>query len=146
MSLALLVYSISILPKLTILLAWSLISIVCTIFGYWGYAYLFNEKTYCDTKNETQAKDALRSSYRKFSVRAIIVSIIISLGLVFLPSEKTAYTMVAAYMAQKVVEDPKVQQLSGKVLQIVEQKLDSYIEEGVETAEKAASTAAGAAK
>ena len=47
--------------------------------------------------------------------------------LVFLPSEQTAYTMVGAYAAQKVVEDPKVQQLSAKVLKIVEMKLDSYI-------------------
>lgn len=55
---------------------------------------------------------------------------------VLLPSQKTAYTMVGAYAAQKVSENEKVQQLSGKVLTIIEQKLDGYIDEGVKEAEK----------
>jgi hypothetical protein len=54
---------------------------------------------------------------------------------VLLPSEKTAYTMVAAYAAQKVAENDKVQQMSGKVLTIIEQKLDGYIEDGIKEAE-----------
>lgn len=56
-------------------------------------------------------------------------------ALILLPSEKTAYTMVGAYAAQKVAENDKVQQMSGKVLTIIEQKLDGYIDEGVKEAE-----------
>ena len=43
--------------------------------------------------------------------------------------------MVGAYAAQKVAENDKVQQMSGKVLTIIEQKLDSYIEDGIKEAE-----------
>jgi membrane-bound ClpP family serine protease len=46
-----------------------------------------------------------------------------------LPNQKTAYIMVGAYAAQRIAEDPKVQQLSGKVVTLIEQKLDQYIEE-----------------
>ena len=53
---------------------------------------------------------------------------------VVLPSQKTAYTMVGAYAAQKVSENEKVQQMSSKVLTIIEQKLDGYIEEGIDEA------------
>ena len=55
---------------------------------------------------------------------------------VMLPTQKTAYTMVGAYAAQKVAENEKVQQLSGKVLTIIEQKLDDYIEEGLDKAKE----------
>ena len=44
--------------------------------------------------------------------------------------------MVGAYTAQRVAENPKVQAMSGKVVTIIEQKLDSYIEEGIAEAEK----------
>ena len=47
----------------------------------------------------------------------------------FIPGEKTMYTMVGAYAAEQVAKDPKVQQLSGKVLTIIETKLDDIINE-----------------
>ena len=55
--------------------------------------------------------------------------------LILLPTEKTAYTMVGAYAAQKVAESDKVQQMSGKVLTIIEQKLDGYITDGLNEAQ-----------
>jgi hypothetical protein len=60
---------------------------------------------------------------------------------VLIPNEKTAYTMVGAYAAQKVVENNKVQDMSGKVLTIINQKLDTYIDEGIQEAEKKAEKA-----
>ena len=67
------------------------------------------------------------------------ITIITLLGFVqvVLPGQKTAYTMVGAYAAQKVSENEKVQQMSGKVLTIIEQKLDGYIDEGVKEAKEA---------
>lgn len=53
---------------------------------------------------------------------------------VLLPGQKTAYTMVGAYAAQKIAQDPKVEQMGSKVLVIINQKLDSYIDEGIEKA------------
>lgn len=66
-----------------------------------------------------------------FKVWKIIAWITIPLTLLscFVPSERTMYTMVGAYAAEKVAQDPKVQQLSGKVLAIIETKLDDIINE-----------------
>ena len=48
---------------------------------------------------------------------------------IFVPTQKTAWMMVGAYAAQKVVESPAMQETSGKVITIINQKLDSFIEE-----------------
>jgi hypothetical protein len=58
------------------------------------------------------------------------------LVITFLPAPKTAYMMVGAYAAQKVAENGKVQETGGKVLELINQKLDSYIEEGLEQVQK----------
>jgi hypothetical protein len=57
---------------------------------------------------------------------------------VFIPNEKTAYIMVGAYTAQKIAQDPKVEQVGTKVLTIINQKLDSYVDEGLDEAKKVA--------
>lgn len=69
----------------------------------------------------------------KWSVPGAVICALIAIAI---PSEKTAYTMVGAYAAQKVAEDPKVRDMSGKVLTLIEQKLDNYIDEGLKEAEK----------
>ena len=47
---------------------------------------------------------------------------------VLLPTEKTAYTMVAAYATQKVYESPETAKIQAKVLTIINQKLDTFID------------------
>jgi beta-lactamase regulating signal transducer with metallopeptidase domain len=59
------------------------------------------------------------------------ITYIILLLWVLLPSEKTSYTMAGAYVAQKVVEDPRSAEIGNKVVKIINQRLDSYIEEGI---------------
>ena len=56
---------------------------------------------------------------------------------IFIPEEKTAYMMVGAYTAQKIAQDPKTAQIGARILTILNQKLDLYIAEGLEQAEKA---------
>jgi hypothetical protein len=63
-----------------------------------------------------------------FKVAAIILSITLPLN-VLLPSERTAYLMVGAYTAQKVAQNDKVNEMSGKVMKIIESKVDSYVQE-----------------
>ena len=65
---------------------------------------------------------------------AIVLSVVFVITI--LPSEKTAYTAVGAYAAQKVAENEKVQQLFGKVLKIIEQKLADYTNEAVKKVTK----------
>ena len=114
MDLALLVYSISLLGSL------GLLSVLLVIAS--TMSLLISFITYCDQYTN-------KPFWRKginLSLSILIPSIIV---LVAIPSEKTMYTMVGAYAAQKVAEDPKVQKLSGKVLNILEAKLDGYIAE-----------------
>lgn len=118
MDLAFLVYGISVLGKFNFLVSLTTILsiIICTISVIAWTA----ESAYFKETIETATKWAKISS---------IIAITSALIHVILPSEKVAYTMVGAYAAQKVAEDPRVQQLSGKVLKIVENKLDEYISE-----------------
>lgn len=56
---------------------------------------------------------------------------------VLLPSEKTAYTMVAAYATQKVAEAPETRELASDVLIIINSKVKQYALESVQELEKA---------
>jgi hypothetical protein len=125
MDLALLVYIISLLKSIGtfffILAAVCGISIVANAIYY---------SDYCHDGSES-AKSTISRMWKSFWFGVIACWVVI-----LIPSEKTAYTMVGAYAAQKVSENDKVQQMSGKVLTIIEQKLDGYIEEGIDEAKK----------
>ena len=77
------------------------------------------------------------SGYEPNFVKAkpwLITALILCIFMAVLPSEKTAYTMVGAYAAQRLAQSPEVQQMSGKVLTIIEQQMDKYIAEGAKVA------------
>lgn len=134
MDLALLVYGINVLGKLGVVLG------LATGFGIIVFVIstlvrVFHTKETWDSKHDDEIKQGRRDAsvtVMKYAGSIVVVSILLN---VILPNEKTAYTMVAAYAAQKVSENDKVQQMSGKVLTIIEQKLDGYIAEGVKEAE-----------
>ena len=54
-----------------------------------------------------------------------------------MPNERTAYMMVGAYATQKVAQSDLAQESGQKVMKIIQQKLDSYIDEGVEKTKNA---------
>ena len=134
MDLALLVYGINVLGKLGVVLG------LATAFGIVVFAIstlvrVFHTKETWDSKHDDEIKQGRRDAsvtVMKYAGSIVVISILLN---VILPNEKTAYTMVAAYAAQKVSENDKVQQMSGKVLTIIEQKLDGYIAEGIKEAE-----------
>ena len=134
MDLALLVYGINVLGKLGVVLGLAtgfgvIVLVISTL------VRIFHTKETWDSQRDDQIKQGRReSSVTVMKYSGVVVALAIMLN-VLLPSEKTAYTMVAAYAAQKVSENDKVQQMSGKVLTIIEQKLDSYIDEGIKEAE-----------
>ncbi len=124
MDLALLVYVISLLHGVGAF--FTALIMACGAVGIGNFIY------WIDSYSPSEEKVA---GIRKRLWKAFWVAIVSAWVLILLPSEKTAYTMVGAYAAQKVAENDKVQQMSGKVLTIIEQKLDSYIEEGIKEAE-----------
>jgi len=134
MDLALLVYGISVLSKLGIVLGLAIgfgaiVMIISTL------VRVFHTRESWDSQRDEQIKQGRRDAsvtVMKWSGTVVLVALLLN---VLLPSEKTAYTMVGAYAAQKVAENDKVQQMSGKVLTIIEQKLDSIIEDGFKEAQ-----------
>jgi len=122
MDLALLVYCISLLHGIGTFFVGMIIVCAATAAGNFIY--------WVDSHSDTATEGV-----RKRLWKAFWVAVVSAWVLILLPSEKTAYTMVGAYAAQKVAENDKVQQMSGKVLTIIEQKLDAYIDEGMKEAE-----------
>lgn len=111
MELALLVWIISILKPVTILLALpGVILILVFLVMVSDYANGHRLKT------------------RWYWITGTAAAVLITLSAI-IPSERTAYLMVGAYASQKIAEDPKVQQISSKVLKAIELKIDGYIEE-----------------
>lgn len=82
------------------------------------------------------------ASAERLGVYSWVKGLLIGLALyvvvvgIFVPTQKTAWMMVGAYTAQKVVESPAMQETSGKVITIINQKLDSFIEETKKEAPK----------
>lgn len=60
---------------------------------------------------------------RRWCIAGIVIS---GIGLMFIPSERTAYMMVGAYTAQKIATDPTVAKLNTKIIELVERKIDEY--------------------
>lgn len=125
MDLALLVYAISLLSGIGKFFVFLCGLATLTIVGN-----AIHYSDYCTSGTE-KAQRTISRMWKGFWVAVISMWV-----LIFLPSEKTAYTMVGAYAAQKVSENDKVQAMSGKVLTIIEQKLDGIIEDGVKEAEE----------
>lgn len=127
MDLALLVYAISLLSGIG--------KFFVTLLIIAGIAALLNGIYWIDISSYADNYKEKVIGIKKRVWTAFWVGVCACWALILLPSEKTAYTMVGAYAAQKVAENDKVQQMSGKVLTIIEQKLDSYIEDGLKEAE-----------
>ena len=124
MDLALLVYAISLLKGIGTFCVGMLL--LC------GVVMIANFLYWADGYGDDRTPGCISRAWKAFWVAIVCFWL-----LILLPSERTAYTMVGAYAAQKVTENEKVQQMSGKVLQIIEQKLDGYIEEGIDKAKEA---------
>jgi lysylphosphatidylglycerol synthetase-like protein (DUF2156 family) len=135
MDLVWLVYGISLLTPIGSLFTFIVAICICTIVALLVYrgAECSQEDWYKEDKNKKQAEKAVWAMNRiKTALKVLIPCLIV---MTFLPAPKTAYMMVGAYAAQKMAENGKVQETGGKVLELINQKLDSYIDEGMKEAE-----------
>ena len=125
MELAFLVYTISLLNSISTILV--ILGIVVLLLSFF-FCMTYYGSCYCDTSAWKWAKIWFFTAISFFCVSALI------------PSQKTAYMMVGAYAAQKVAENPKTVELSGKVIKIIEANLDKYVDEAFEESKKAATS------
>ena len=121
MELALLVYAVSLLDGLlkflTIMCAVAVLGVIAS-----GVASL-------ESYNDTAAA-------KRWFKRSVISLAILGFLSTLIPTERTAYIMVAAYAAQKVAESPEVRDTGDKVLTLINSKLDQLIEEANEPKKK----------
>lgn len=138
MDLVWLVYGISLLKSVgTFFVVMSFLS------GAAAVAFLMYRGAECSVNswdNENVAKRKVEDGkwamgHVKTALKVFLPAVLV---LTFLPTEKTAYVMVGAYATQKVAQSGVVQETGGKVLTIINQKLDQYVQEGIEEAEKMA--------
>lgn len=142
MDLALLIYGISLLEGFRVLfgliITFSLMILIGS--GIFSCTWRFDSTEYSWNLNKDgTVKEKVLAGRRlgeKLFKYSIVVSFIAGFLNIMLPSERTAYMMVGAYATQKVAENEKVQQTGKKVLTLIEQKLDSYIESSMKEVEK----------
>ena len=147
MDLALLVYAISLIGDLkyfVVLVSFAL-AITVAVTGIYTASWYFGGYEYSwDLKRDGTLKDQIqksRDSFKNIFTKSIPwLALSVFVGFI-IPSEKTAYTMVGAYAAQKIAQDDRTVEVSGKVLTIINQKLDSFVEAGIEEAEARATKA-----
>lgn len=113
MELALLVYAVSLLD--------SLHTLVVFICGISTVIAIVSGICLIETYNNSKPSNI------KWLKRGCIVGASAAVIGTFIPSERTAYIMVAAYAAQKVAESPEVRDTGDRVLTLINSKLDQLI-------------------
>ncbi len=121
MELALLVYAISLLEGLRTFLVVAAFAAGMVIIGS-GIATL-------ESYNDTAAA-------KRWFKRSVITLAVLGFINTLIPTERTAYIMVAAYATQKVAESPEVRGTGDKVLTLINSKLDQLILEANEPKKK----------
>lgn len=141
MDLALLVYGISVLGNISPVLGMLLFTsfFVFVIILIYRFAGLSIESW--DSQTTVKRKMDAQPAVEKWAKRIFAIFAVSTVLMILIPSEKTAYMMVGAYATQKIAENDKVQQTGQKVLTIINQKLDSYVDEGLKQAEQKAKDA-----
>lgn len=115
MKLAIVVYLIGVLPSLAGVLGF--FGVLGTLFLLIGAIVLTisgNERGYhsWDNKEEKQEQRKACLLWGKRCFKASILTIFLGLVSALIPSEKTMYTMVAAYAGQKIAETPQAAQIA----------------------------------
>jgi len=119
MELSLLVYAISLLPKLDSVTSGAMFFLALGLFCTTFFVGMLTDGGFND----------IWKNLRPFVLWIVPLFMICGIINTLLPSEKTAYTMVGAYAAQKIALDPRTQEVGGKVMTLINQKLDYYVQQ-----------------
>lgn len=115
MELALFVYLAGILTQLKIVLG---VLVGATVFYGVVYSMIWSD-------NKIFYEET--TPYNK---RWIGIGVALIFSLAVIPSERVAYTMAGAYAVQSVAEHSTTAEISSKVVDVINMKLDEYLKEG----------------
>lgn len=113
MELALLVWGVSMLKGITFLLI-----AVSSVFLLAALIYLMASADYPGFKIRW-----------RWPIGYLVAASAVTTLNIAIPSERTAYIMIGAYATQQIAQDPKSAQIGSKVLTIINNKLNSIIDE-----------------
>ena len=146
MELALLIYGISLLPQISSALSFLSYSLFFgAIISSVVWLIASDERNLGESEKQ-KARNCVATcgSWIKRSITWFLIVGAISIAI---PSEKTAYMMAGSYAAQTVAQSEAMGKvitesgkISSKILDIINNKLDGYVEETMQKAEKAIST------
>lgn len=139
MSLVLIVYLIGVLPALTGMLGF--------IGGFGSFALIFGgtiltlmanfmTRYSWDDKTEFDNKKSACGRWGKRAFKCVPITLFIALLAALIPSERTMYTMVAAYGVEKVIANPEVQSIASDGADVLKQLLAKAKKELEEPEEK----------
>lgn len=119
MSLAFIIYLAGIVKDVCALLF--ITAVVLLIIYFWLNDWL-------ESSRDTNTKPP-----KSLAITGFLVLLIVALT----PNKETLYTMVAAHTVQDIATSPKVQELAGKSLEVVNKAMDEYLKaDKPETGEK----------
>ena len=93
-----------------------------------GIAGAINADCQWESKTKQEAKAANRAFFKRYKWMPMVGALMFLIS-ALIPSKDTMYTMAAAYGVQTVAENPNVQRVAGKSLQVLEGKLDEFLKE-----------------
>lgn len=90
-------------------------------------ALVINIIIYVDTVNRDYAKETniISLKYIK-TILPILCTVVVIASLI--PSQKIMYLMLGATTAEKIAENPTIKNTGAKVLEVVNKKLDEYLQ------------------
>ena len=110
MSLAFIIYLAGIVKDVCALLFITAV-VLLTMYYFWLNDWL-------ESSRDTNTKPP-----KSLAITGFLLLLIVGLT----PDRETLYTMVAAYTVQDIAQSPKVQELAGKSLEVVNKAMDEYL-------------------
>lgn len=146
MELALLIYFISIIhPLENLIMCIVMLMFVSVVVLSIVWLANFEEPKYIDI-DELEKKRELIISVKQRLKKLLSWILILDLINIAIPSERTAYMMLGAYAAQTVAQSEQMDKvlsesskISNKILTIVNNKLDTYVDDTIKEVDKVAS-------
>lgn len=123
MSLALIVYLINVIPGIAIMSIF--VSAFCLVAGLLTIPWMIG---ILDDHADSSSEACVQQLKKPKSLMKQLIGCALGLLLiaVLIPSEKTMYTMLAAYGVEKVVTNEKTQQILGNGVDILNLQLEKY--------------------
>lgn len=126
MSLVFIVYLIGVLPSIQSLFSFlAIFGTAVLVFATVLFKVEANSTT-CyswDDKNSLKEKRAKCDKWGTWTLKACIAPLLFGLIAGLIPSERTMYTMITVYGAEKLVDNPQVQQLGSDGVDVLKELL-----------------------